>query len=144
MRPGSEPVAAITADPVAGTQPQEGPPAPGVLVLPTPNEPTARRLVPLGPASVPRPDYIEPWTGENLEPVIVAARRGYRIDRADPWNPNLIHEISPQRRELPDEADPWSEVTTVERRRQPKRDALSIDKDSPWPAEAVPPESISL
>lgn len=73
-------------------------------------------------------DYIEPWTGEDLAPVIAALPKS-RVDRVDPWNPSIVHEVQPLDQHMVEE-DPWDGVA----RRAPtaKKAQLALEQASPW------------
>ena len=73
-------------------------------------------------------DYVEPWTGEDMAPVVAALPKS-RVDRMDPWNPNIIHDVQPLEQHMTEE-DPWDGIA----RRAPasKKAKLALEQASPW------------
>lgn len=128
------------------TPSDEAAPTPGAIALPLRSEESRsrQRVVPPGPP--PPPDYVEPWTGVDLEPVIVAARRSHTVDRTDPWDPNVLHPVTPPHVPRPDDSDPWTAAVSASRdlpRTEPKR-APTLDPESPWGEPAAPAKTYSL
>jgi hypothetical protein len=79
-----------------------------------------------------KPDYVEPWTNEDLAPVVAAARVGRPVfDRVDPWNPNLVHPQPPPHEEQLDE-DPWGGGAESMHKPASNKRKRSLETESPW------------
>jgi hypothetical protein len=102
------------------------------LAAPQPTDPIPRTRHRREPHTSLELDFIEPWTGEDLTPVIVAAREArHGLDRVDPWNASVIHSIPPPREESMDLEDPWSGAVSTNRASL-RRAKATLERKSPW------------
>jgi hypothetical protein len=92
-------------------------------------------------------DYVEPWTGEDLAPVLAAAAAAHpraTVDRRDPWDPSIEYPMGPPVWDpRPDGTDPWesgaaAHLAEARDTSRPKRSAKVADRDDPWASSDLP------
>jgi hypothetical protein len=114
------------------------------LALPLPADPIAqpRRRTRPQPETTLAIDPVEPWTGEDLTPVLVAAKQHRRgLDKVDPWDPTLVHSPATRDSEL-DDQDPWAANSLPRRPRALPKAKLALEKISPWEPSSETPAAV--
>lgn len=126
--------ASISAEPVAPAVTENVPQESAGVALPLATPPTSpRRPSKYQDKTSLEVDTVEPWTGEDLAPVVVAARGGRpTFDRHDPWNTAVVHDVNPAHDMPLDESDPWNEIVSLKKKPAPPKTQLALEKSSPW------------